>query len=130
MHILKAAKDMAGGQEIFVRYGDADWFELRNIPYADVDYASTIWRPDLHPLPCRQSVRPITGADGQHSFAVLADTIPSGTVVEISMCLEVSVIVVDQFPFLWDFVIMDAKTQQVCVCARGCRSLLATSILI
>ena len=104
---------MAAGQEILVEYGDASWFKDRKIPYSDVDYASTIWRPDLHPLPCRQHVRQQL-ADGRHNFAVLADTIPSGTVVEISICVEVSVIVVDQFPFLWDFVIMDAITQQVC----------------
>ena len=109
---------MAAGQEILVRYGDAKWFGVRKIPYADVDYSSLIWRPDLHPLPCRQSVRPTIGADGRHSFFVLADTIPSGTVVEISVCLEVSVIVVDQFPVLWDFVIMDAITQQVCARTR------------
>ena len=97
-----------------VQYGDARWFELKKIPYAAVDYASTMWRPELHPLPCRQNVRHATGADGQHSFAVVADTIPSGTVLDISLCVEVSVIVVDQFPFLWDFVIMGAATQTVC----------------
>ena len=116
--LFKATKDIAAGQEILVRYGDASWFESKKIPYADVDYASTRWRPDLHPLPCRQRVRPTTGADGRHSFAVLVDTIPSGTVVEISICVEVSVIVVDQFPILWDFVVMDATTQQVCARTR------------
>ena len=95
-------------------YGGADWFERRNVPYADVDYASTMWRPDLRPLPCRQRVRQTTGADGRDGFVVLADTIPSGTVLEISLCVEVSLNVVDQFPVLWDFVIMDAKTQTVC----------------
>ena len=111
---FKAIKDIAAGQEILVRYGGADWFEQRNIPYIDVDYASTMWRPDLHPLPCRANVRPTTGADGRYSFAVLAETIPSGTVLEISPCVEVSLNVVDQFPVLWDFVIMDATTQTVC----------------
>ena len=53
---FKATKDIAAGQEIFVRYGSAKWFENKNIPYVDVDYASTMWRPDLHPLPCRQNV--------------------------------------------------------------------------
>ena len=72
-----------------------------------------MWRPDLHPLPCRQNVRHRTGADGQHSFAVV-DTIPSGTVLEISLCVEVSVVVVDQFPFLWDFVLVGATAQTVC----------------
>ena len=111
---FKATKDVDVGQELLVRYGDADWFERRHIPYFDVDYASTMWRPDLQPLPCRENVRPTTGADGRHSFAVLADTIPSGTILEISLCVEVSLNVVDQFPVLWDFVIMDATTQTVC----------------
>ena len=115
MHIntFKAIKDIAAGQEILIQYGNAKWFELKNIPYADVDYASTMWRPDLHPLPCRQSVRHTIGADGRHSFAV-REAMPSGTVLEISLCVEVSVIVVDQFPYLWDFVIMDSTTQTVC----------------
>ena len=128
INTFKATKGIAAGQEILVWYGGADWFERRNIPYADVDYASTMWRPDLHPLPCRQSVRQTTGADGRHSFAVHVDTIPSGTVLEISLCVEVSLNVVDQFPVLWDFVIIGATLQTVCT--RGCRSLLATSILI
>ena len=130
MHVntFKAIKDIAAGQEIFIRYSSALWFESKNVSYVDVDYASTIWRPNLHTLPCRQHVRVTIGSDGRHNFAVLVDTIPSGTVVEISICVEVSVIVVDQFPFLWDFVIMDATTRTVC--ARGCRRLFATSMLI
>ena len=63
-----------------------------------------MWRPDLHPLPCRQNIRIATGADGRHSFAVVG-VIPLGTVVEISLCVEVSVVVVYQFPYLWDFVL-------------------------
>ena len=113
INTFKATKDIAAGQEILVRYGSAKWFEDKNIPYVDVDYASTIWRPGLHPLPCRENVRQTSGADGRHNFAVLVDTIPSGTVVEISLCVEVSVVVVDQFPYLWDFVIMDSTTQTV-----------------
>ena len=77
-----------------------------------------MWRPNLQPLPCRQYVHITTGADGRHSFAIVVDTIPSGAVVEISICVEVPVIVVDQFPVLWDFVIMDATTQQVCARTR------------
>ena len=95
---------MAAGQEILVRYGDASWFESRNIPYADVDYASTRWRPDLQPLPCRKNVTQTTGADGRRSYAV-REAVPSGAVLEISLCLKVPVVVVDQFPFLWDFVL-------------------------
>ena len=100
----KATKDIAAGQEILAWYGGEDWFERGNIPYADVDYASTMWRPDLHPLPCRQNVAQTTGANGRHSYAVV-EAVTSGTVLEISLCLEVSVRVVDQFPFLWDFVL-------------------------
>ena len=101
---FKATKDIAAGQELFIRYGDAKWFEDKNIPYADVDYASTRWRPDLQPLPCRQDVIQTTGPDGRRSYAV-RDAVPSGTVLESSLCLDVPVIAVDQFPFLWDFVI-------------------------
>ena len=39
--------------------------------------------------------------------------LPSGALVEISLCVKVSLIVVDQF-LLWDFVIIDATTQTVC----------------
>ena len=115
INTFKATKDIAAGQELFYRYGNAKWFEHRNIPYADVDYASTMWRPDLHPLPCRQNLDLTTGADGRHSFSVLAtNTLPADTIVDISLCVEVSVTVVDQFPFLWDFVLIDAATQTVC----------------
>ena len=113
MHTVKATTDIAAGQELFVRYGTAAWFESKNIPYIDVDYESTMWRPDLQPLPCRESFRLTTGEDGRHTFSVV-ETIPAGNVLEISLCLEVSVIAVDQFPFLWDYVIMDPKTKTVC----------------
>ena len=106
MHVntFKATKDIASGQEIFVRYGSAKWFESKKLTYTDVDYANTMWRPDLPRLPCRRKVVQITGADGRHTFAVLKN-VTSGTFLEISLCLEVSVIAVDQFPFLWDFVL-------------------------
>ena len=93
--------------------GDAMWFEDRNVSYNNVDYASTMWRPDLRPLPCSQSVRHTTGADGQHSFSVLAK-LPAGTLLEISLCVKMSLNVVDQFPVLWDFVLFGATTQTVC----------------
>ena len=109
---FKATKDIAAGQEVLVRYGSAKWFESKNISYSDVDYASTMWRPDLQPLPCRQSLRKATGVDGRHSFAVLNKLSP-GTVLETSLCVEVSVIVVDQFPVLWDFVLVNSTTQTV-----------------
>ena len=115
----KAIKDIAAGQEILVQYGNAKWFENKNIPYSDIDYACTMWRPDLRPLPCRQNIL-IHKAAGRRSFAVLATIIPPGTVMEISLCVEVSVIAIDQFPYLWDFVIMDAATQAVCACVCTC----------
>ena len=111
INTFKATKDIAAGQEIFIRYGSAKWFEGKNLSYADVDDASTMWRPDLHPLPCRQSFRHSIGADGQHSFSVL-EAIRAGTILEISLCVEVSIIVVDQFPFLWKFV-LTGETENV-----------------
>ena len=35
----------------------------------------------------------------------MTDTIPSGAVLDTSLCVEVSLYVVDQFPYLWDFVL-------------------------
>ena len=104
IYIFKATKDIAAGQEIFYRYGGLHWFEGKNIPYIDVDYASTRWRPDLQPLPCRKNVTQTIGADGRRSYAV-REAVPSGAILEISLCLEVTLIAVDQFPFLWDFVL-------------------------
>ena len=108
MHVrstFKATKDIAAGQEIFIQYGSEKWFEVKNVPYVNVDYASTMWRPELHPLPCRRSVARSTGADGRHSFFV-REAIPPGTVLEVSMCLELSVVDVNQLPFLRDFVLI------------------------
>ena len=103
--IFKAKQDIAAGQEIFYRYGGPQWFEAKNIPYTEVDYASTMWRPDLlQPLPCRKKVILTTGGDGRRRYAVF-EAVPSGTVLEMSLCLELPVVVVDQFPFLWDFVL-------------------------
>ena len=127
---FKATKDIAAGQEIFIRYGSAQWFQHKNIPYADVDYASTLWRPDLHPLPCRQRVAQSTGADGRHSFFV-REAVPSDTVLEVSLCVEVSVDALNQLPLLGDFVLIgemeteqtacqqtfaSARTFRLCVC--------------
>ena len=103
-YIFKATKDIAAGQEIFYRYGSEHWFKYKNIPYSVVDSASTRWRPDLHPLPCRKKVAHTIGSDHQHSYAVL-EAVASDTVLEISLCLEMPLIVVDQFPFLWDYVL-------------------------
>ena len=104
LDIFKAKSDIAAGQEIFCGYGSPQWFKTKNIPYTNVDYASTRWRPELQPLPCRKKVIQTTGADGRRSYAV-GEAVPSGAVLEISPCLEVPVLVVDQFPFLWDFVL-------------------------
>ena len=101
-NIFKATKDIAAGQEIFCRYGGPDWFENKKLPYTDVDYASTMWRPDLQPLPCRKNVIQTNGTDGRPRY-IVREAVPLGAVLEISLCLEVPVVVVDQFPFLWDF---------------------------
>ena len=99
----KATRDIAAGQEILVQYRSSEWFKVREISFGEVDYASTVWRPDLCSLPCRQNVAKIIGEDGRHSFAV-QEAVPSGTVLETSLCVEISIVAVDQFPPLWDFV--------------------------
>jgi hypothetical protein len=114
----KATKDIAAGQEIFIWYGDAKWFEGKNLSYADVDYASTMWRPDLHPLPYRRKVAQRTRADGRHSYAVL-ETIRPGSILEISLCVVMSVVVIDQFPFLWDFVLIGETEHEHTGCILG-----------
>ena len=101
---FKATKDIAAGQEIFVYYGNASWFKDKHISPIDVDYASTRWRPDLQPLPCDQSVLQQIDPDGRRSYTVLT-ALQSGTVVGISVCIEVPVTVLDQFPVLRDFVL-------------------------
>ena len=111
-HMFKADKDIAAGQEIFFSYGGPWWFENKKLSYTDVDYASTKWRPDLQPLPCRKDVIQTTGADGRRSYAV-REAVPAGAVLEISLCLEVPIVVVDQFPFLWDFVITNGEKENV-----------------
>ena len=117
INTFKATKAITAGQEIFIRYGNAQWFERKKIPFADVDYASTMWRPGLQPLPCRVKVAQTTGADGRRSFAVL-EAVPSGAVLEISRCLEVSVGAVDQFPFLWDFVLTGETEKEYTGCQQ------------
>ena len=76
-----------------------------------------MWRPDLEPLPCRQSITQTIGADGRHNFAVRG-AVPSGTILEVSLCVEVSVFVVDQFPFLWDFVLTGGTENAYTSCNR------------
>ena len=95
-----------------VPYGRADWFESKNIRYSEVDYANTMWRPDLRPLPCREDVNLTFGEDGRSTFPV-PTMLASGTVMDVSLCVKVSLIVVDQF-LLWDFVLIDLTTQTVC----------------
>ena len=110
-NIAKAKKDIAAGQEIFCWYGGPQWFENKELTYTDVDYASTRWRSGLQPLPCRKNVIQATGADGRRMY-VVGEAVPSGTVLEISLCLDVPVVVVDQFPFLLDFV-LTRETEKV-----------------
>ena len=136
INALQAIKNITAGQEILVRYGDVKWFETKSIPYSDFDYANTMWRPDLQPLPCRENLRLGTGADGRHSFSILRKY-PAKAVLDISLCMDVSLIVVDQFPVLWDFVLIYSKSKTVCaskdaevccapsthayLCAKSCR---------
>ena len=103
INAFKATKDIAAGQEILIQYDSRQWFDYKDVPYADVDYASTMWEPHLQPLPCRQSFAQTT-VDGRQSFAV-REAVASGAVLEVSLCVEMPVTVVDQFPFLWDFVL-------------------------
>ena len=105
-----------------MRYGNAKWFQSKRVQYTDVEYASTMWRPDLHPLPCRQKVGHKIGADGRHSFTVVGST-TAGSVLEVSLCLEVSVVVVDQFPYLWDFVLIGETEKE----NTGCQQTNASS---
>ena len=72
-----------------------------------------MWRPDLEPLPCRESLNLTTGADGRPIFSA-PDKLPSGTVMDVSLCVKVSIIIVDQF-VLWDYVLIDEATRTVCV---------------
>ena len=102
-NIFKATEDIAIGQELFYFYGP-QWFEIKNLPYTDIDYASTKWRPALQPLPCRKDVIQTTGADGRRNYAV-REAVPLGAILEVSLCLEMPIVVVDQFPYLWDFVL-------------------------
>ena len=95
-----------------VLYGSAQWFKYKNIPYSDVDYASTIWRSDLHHLPCPKNVDLAARADGHPTF-VVQTMVSSRTVLIMSPCVKVSIIVVDQL-LLWDFVLMDQTAQMVC----------------
>ena len=114
-NIFKATKDIAAGQEIFYGYGGRQWFKSKNVPYADVDYASTRWRPDLQPLPCRKNVIQTIGADGRRMY-IVREAIPSGAILEISLCLGLPLSIVDQFPFLWDFVLYDGEKENVHAC--------------
>ena len=125
MHVhtntFKATRDIAAGQEILIKYGNADWFEGKNLSHAAVDYASTMWRPDLNPLPYRRKIAQ-RWVDGRHSYAVLDATKP-GSILEISICVEVSVVVVDQFSYLWDFVLTGETENE----HTGCQHSSATS---
>ena len=95
-HIFKATKDIEAGQELFVFYGGKKWFDSKGVSYATVDYANTMWRPDLQPLPCWRNVEQATDANGLRSYTALS-AIPSGTVLDISLCLAVPANFVGQF---------------------------------
>ena len=92
IQIAKAATHIEAGQELFVS-------SLGDSPYTAVDYASTMWRPDLQPLPCCQDIEQTTDANGLRSYTALS-AIPSDTVLDVSLCLDVPANFVDQFPAL------------------------------
>ena len=94
---VKAKRNIAAGEEIFVSYGDPDWFEDKGLPYVPVDAALARWRPELTPLPCRIPVIQKT-ADGDDdvSYIIMRD-VPAGTVLETSLCLEMPPDTVDTY---------------------------------
>ena len=98
-HIFKATKDIDAGQELFVSYGGEKWFQSKGVTYTAFDYASTMWRPDLQPLPCCQNIEQTTDDNGLRSYTALS-AIPSGTVLDVSLCIDVPANFVDQFPAL------------------------------
>ena len=112
INTLKVTKDIEPGQEILIRYGGEQWFESKNITYSDLDYASTMWRPDLHPFPCRENLNVTTGPDDRPIFSIPA-ALKAGTLMDVAMCVKVSLIVVDQF-LLWDYVLIDEASRTVC----------------
>ena len=94
---VKATRDIKAGEEIFLSYGDSDWFEYNEITYISVDAALTRWRPELTPLPCRQPViQKNAGSDGDVSFIITRD-VSEGTVLETSVCLKVPADAVDTY---------------------------------
>ena len=117
--LSKATQDIAAGQELFYRYGGPQWFEDKKVPHTEVDYANTRWRPDLQPLLCRKNVIQTTGADGRHMY-IVREAVPPGAILEVSLCLEVPVIVVDQFPYLWDFVLTRETENVLCWLTMDC----------
>lgn len=76
-----------------------------------------MWQPDLHPLPCRQSVAQRKRTDGRHTFSV-REAVSSGTVLEVSLCLAVSITAIDRFPYLRDFVITGEAENDILVATR------------
>ena len=52
---------------------------------------------------------------------------PSGAVLENSLCVEVSVIVIDQFPYLWDFVLTGETDNEHTGCQQTSASCALTS---
>ena len=64
-----------------------------------------MWWPEIKPLPCHKNVVQIIEADAGRRRYVVNESVPSCADLEVSLCLVVPVIVVDQFPFLWNFVL-------------------------
>ena len=94
---VKAKRNIAVGEEIFVQYGDSEWFEGHGLTYVSVDPALAMWRPELTPLPCRQPVIQKTADDdGDVSFIITRD-VSEGTLLEISACIKMPVDLVDTY---------------------------------
>ena len=94
---VKAKRNIAVGEEIFVQYGDSEWFEGHGLTYVSVDPALAMWRPELTPLPCRQPVDQIAADDDDDVSYIITKDVPAGTVLETSLCLEMPPDTVDTY---------------------------------
>ena len=110
-YAFKALTDIEAGQELFVSYGGEKWFKNKGLPLTVVDYGSTMWRPELKPLPCCQNIQQETKANGARTYTSLT-AIPVDTVVDISLSLDVLASAFEHFPGLRDFT-LPGQTEHV-----------------
>ena len=110
-HAFKALTDIEAGQELFVSYGGEKWFKNKGLPLTVVDYGSTMWRPELKPLPCCLDIQQATEDNGTRTYTSLA-AIPANTVVDVSLCLDVPASFIKDFPSLRDSV-LPGQTEHV-----------------